>query len=656
MLDCTYTIWRCSSWKYCCSCFIKVRFIIIIQFRKFVEGINGTSCSIFKLYKTVTNGEEKTTIPKWIGVTNLTNTLQETKNAISKVKADVDLLHLSKLDSSTFDNYYKQAVQEYEANVDKYSQKEQEIDNYSIQYNNPPFIIPQYIANFNKYLDELLQEKILVMDFGINYINKVKEASSQINENADVVISSIDEASVNIQDLESTFTDLADDVLDDWVKYQDYVNDYANLIFYILTGLMMAFGVAGFICTFFYASFDKCQCLRIILHFVWNFLALFTFILLLLGSVFGLLGTIGSDGVGVMEYAFTDNLKDEDPIIIKGDALDYVDTCISGDGNLYSKFNLADNADDINKIYNLNKELDTYSTLISNLKPSFNTTTNKAAEYAQMESISLTNTTINADLQSVNSQTANFNCNKQICNDKWVEKKDDCPLSQYCNIINSESSCQGNANCFVINDYFNSIPEDFLNNRYGASSNVVNLLTNLMKYSNKNQAYLKHKNEENYKLNEESEKFITELKREMKLSEQIISPLGGIYKELVGDESVETLMNCKFMSNNINIFYDQMDNGLSGHATSFAISTLFSACCAGLSNLFVLLVIHKFRKASEQKKPEPEVKQTEENESFKPEPKPTEEAPAVATHPVDINETEHPINPSDVKIEMTDQA
>ena len=159
---------------------------------------------------------------------------------------------------------------------------------------------------------------------------------------------------------------------------------------------------------------------------------------------------------------------------------------------------------------------------------------------------------------------------------------------------------------------------------------------------------MKLKKEENNDLDKASSDILSSIVNQRDIIRDIITPINDIYSSLVDDDGIETLMNCTFMGNNINIFFDQMDNGLSGHATSFAIATLFSACCAGLSNLFVLLVIHKFRKAPEPKKPE--VKPTEENESFKPEQKPTEEPPA------DINETEHPINIADVKIEMTDQA
>ena len=547
-------------------------------------------------------------------------------------------MHKFEINSAEFDNLYDTAVAQYDKNKAEYD----------IMYSDES-LVPSYMQNFSDYLAALKVEEKVTLQIGSAFISKVKDSTNEINTNANGVMESISDAQNEITDLESTFTDLADDVLDDWVKYQDYVNDYANLIFYILTGLMMAFGVAGFICTFFYASFDKCQCLRIVLHFVWNFLALFTFILLLLGSVFGLLGTVGSDGVGVMEYAFNENLYDSDPIIIKGDALDYVYECIHGNGDLYTKLNLNESAKDVNDIYNLQKEFDSYSKEIDNLKPSFNTTIQQNQVYQSMESITQTHTTIKNELEDINNQLASSQSSHK---DKWVDNENNCGTYTRKTMDNLGLTSVSSA-CFVLNDYYGKDISSGLKQRYD-SSEVSDKIQKLIEYGNTNSKNLKFKKEENNDLDKASSDILSSIVNQRDIIRDIITPINDIYSSLVDDDGIETLMNCTFMGNNINIFFDQMDNGLSGHATSFAIATLFSACCAGLSNLFVLLVIHKFRKAPEPKKPE--VKPTEENESFKPEQKPTEEPPAVITQPADFNETEHPINPADVKIEMTDLA
>ena len=60
-----------------------------------MEGINGTSCSIFKLYETVIQGEEKETIPKWLGIENIKDRLTQTVNTISSIREESSQLQSS---------------------------------------------------------------------------------------------------------------------------------------------------------------------------------------------------------------------------------------------------------------------------------------------------------------------------------------------------------------------------------------------------------------------------------------------------------------------------------------------------------------------------------------------------------------------------------
>ena len=60
-----------------------------------MEGINGTSCSIFKLYETVIQGDEKETIPKWLGIENIKDRLTQTVNTISSIRAESTQLQTS---------------------------------------------------------------------------------------------------------------------------------------------------------------------------------------------------------------------------------------------------------------------------------------------------------------------------------------------------------------------------------------------------------------------------------------------------------------------------------------------------------------------------------------------------------------------------------
>ena len=233
---------------------------------------------------------------------------------------------------------------------------------------NTQAILPNYYVNYSPIsttgatLNLINKEYQASIVKTYEVIQEVIAASKSIATNTESIKATLTDSVSSINDIDSTFNDFSNDILNDWLKYQDYINDYANIVFYALTGVLMFFGVIGFICVFFYTITNKCNCLRIILHIVWNFLALFTFILMLLGSIFGLLGIIGTDGVGVISYIFgEDNLiKSDKPIVLTGDTGNYINTCVNGNGDLADQLKLRQNntgIDSIEKIYQMDSNI-----------------------------------------------------------------------------------------------------------------------------------------------------------------------------------------------------------------------------------------------------------------------------------------------------------
>lgn len=80
-----------------------------------------------------------------------------------------------------------------------------------------------------------------------------------------------------------------------------------------------------------------------------------------------------------------------------------------------------------------------------------------------------------------------------------------------------------------------------------------------------------------------------------------------------------------------------MDNELGKNSTGFAISILFASCCAGLSNIFVLIVINRFKPKSSKPINEKEISK-DEKEAIN------------ASHDKKTSQAE--LNPGDIQIEM----
>ena len=580
-----------------------------------MEGINGTSCSIFKLYETVIQGEEKETIPKWIGIENIKDRLTQTLNTISTIRVESNNLQASNLALSSSVNDFIEKM-----NSDSETNEENKNDQTSLIYLTDPTdgtkkVLPEYYNKFSPidengtYLFDINSTDFYPKIYE-NYLitSGVAELAKTIAGD-ETLESTLTDSTQSLDDIQVTFTDLSDDVLDEWKKYQDYLNKYANLIFYLLTGLMVVLGIVGFICTFFYSAFDKCQCMRIPLHFIWNIFSLFTFILMLLGSLFGLLGVVGSDGVGVMQYAFgPENLdpNNDDPIILKGgEAFDYINTCLNGDGNLASQLGLSKDgsgAESLDQLYKMDAKVNEAASKIEGYEDTFASITSLQDTINKMrDDISLTNSVIISAFTTLKNTANTVLSADNSLSDKWVDSSSECGGLAIIKAseIASENPSAGTNACFILSDYFtseNKLPE----NRYKENS-INTLLAELKNYQTNNKDLLETLSSTTTDYKTELSGMLNNVKNDIQSSKNIIEPLTKIYKNDIGDDSIYSIVNCAFMKTNINVFFDQMDNGLSNNATKFAITIIFVSLCSGFSNLFILIVINRFKKTTKDK-------------------------------------------------------
>jgi hypothetical protein len=81
-----------------------------------------------------------------------------------------------------------------------------------------------------------------------------------------------------------------------------------------------------------------------------------------LGGVFGLFGKISRDAVGVIRYILSEeNLLSKDPLIIgdNGEANEYINICVNGNGSLKYAFDLDESLDSLDKFQENRKLLET---------------------------------------------------------------------------------------------------------------------------------------------------------------------------------------------------------------------------------------------------------------------------------------------------------
>ena len=97
-----------------------------------------------------------------------------------------------------------------------------------------------------------------------------------------------------------------------------------------------------------------CRCIcKLFTHLLWNILALLMIITLLIGAIIGLIGRIGGDMMSVLSFVMSqENFEDENPVIINqmGDALQYLNCCINGDGDIAALLNISDSINSFDQI------------------------------------------------------------------------------------------------------------------------------------------------------------------------------------------------------------------------------------------------------------------------------------------------------------------
>ena len=428
---------------------------------KLLEGINGASCALFKFYDTVIHGEdEEIQLPRWDGIKKILDKLDETALFINQIEFN--------------------SAEGQEA-INKIEQDKETVVEYITTLNEQVYKMKQsftpedkeYLHDFlNKYtpmtepnsdLGKIYKEYVQHIEVPFKILNDSQIPFTKIVENTNEFSNLLKDSSGSISDIEGSFNDIADSALNEMYDIQDNINSYGPLIYYLLCGVFCFFGVLGFLGALFYCC-CKCTCMRVMLHFTWNFLALLSFVGMIVGSAFGLVGTVGSDAVGVLSFLFGENLQSSEVILLEqGQSTELIDICINGDGRMENKLKLNDMMGPLNQIYNLSKFMnESYGNVHGFDFPELKEVTHKYENYKD---------TSEWIKERYNKMINDMAARQSIC---FVFKED-------------KDQCSGE-NCEVFEDYIDFPPEKIQNTLsqkpYNEFGSIIMEVYNYMKYAN----------------------------------------------------------------------------------------------------------------------------------------------------------------------------
>ena len=627
-------ICSCANCCCCCCCkkaFCKLPFYIIScviyafvvavsiyglsQSNSIFVGLADTECSLLKFIGEVLDGETRQTKPRWGGISGIQKLLLDTKKKIG------NLGDSTKTDLSNNKNQAENKKQQFEDALDKYSHNIDTDDgSYHYKQNLSPsegngiysLDIIYKFGVFDKNNPQSANEGTFVKSWYEEYKEVAKNSKEQMDEayrNFDTLIGKKDEASnaldsgVNsIDDIKQSFDDVKDQISSIIVDNSDTIDKFGKLIFKIVFSLLMAInlGIAAFITLLFFCKFPVCQngCLKCLLksliHILWNILALLTFLTLLIGSIFTLLGTVGKDLILVVEYLVSDeNLGKPEPALL-GEAGEYLKICINGNGDLKEKLNL--NLDSMNNLEDLRaakRRIDEAKQNAQNLLDTKIAYNAYKTEYEARKSystddfklINIENTNIyltfrdylsklNNNIPNGKQDTWSISCtpNKHSCDTLRGSE-----TSQYC-IEPSSCSDKGITDWYPTSNLYANVIDHFIKSIKTASETDVASNTKSIK------SILDI-------LDTKYTGFLEGQTSSLDIFNRTITDLTDIFNEFAGEDGEAfSFVNCKFIGRNVKVILKNLEKSLGTNIYTVGIILIVAGLALCISISFTILL------------------------------------------------------------------
>ena len=238
-------------------------------------------------------------------------------------------------------------------------------------------VIPEYALNYGP------KEKVQTLLYEINneYTRLNSRIMSSINEASNYIDGVFSNnnfeddlyfASNKVFVLEEAFEKLKEYIGYRWNEFQPLFPAIKNVMknFLYIT-MVLSLGITSLYFINYMDEFRRCNnLLKAFTTIFWNLLYLFSWMLYFMIGFIGMLAIIGKDYANIVSYLTSEeNLTSEEPkILLKIEAVDYLNICVNGDGNLKEKLNLGESMNDLQNLYSLYDTLNSHITTLSNYK------------------------------------------------------------------------------------------------------------------------------------------------------------------------------------------------------------------------------------------------------------------------------------------------
>ena len=621
---------------------ILLNIIFLFKFYSFIQILNNSFCSLFKIPYHTYLGEEKNyqIRPKWIGINEIKDIIQQTKYQIDDI-ADKKKEIFNLLTHDIKNDFYSDLNDDefLENHIKKFC----DLSKFKVPNPNP--LSDKKISNFyfcseilnliqNEFNNNNISKYIIDIDEIYEKMNSIDSYKNEMKFSLDNAKNKLDSFIKIISDLEIEYFDTLYFISDDIINKYFIIFFY---IFFILILLIEGFGLISIISNVFCSNSNYCYKLYM---FTWNTQMIIIILVLLISILFSISNVIVQDISIIIKYSlYNENINLNKTFSISNVQYDIegIDACINEGGNLEHYTQLDESSESLIHFYsyiNLIKDnlnyLINYKIYVEKNEASIKFDELEEKPFLSKYQLDDTNISLNNGIyfspQSIlenvlNKYTNNDNKNIQnignntyFSNYMFVHSKEFCKSDyDFVNIdfsINNNPYYEKGKKCMLIkdfpdNDYFKGINLKYLRDDKENLIDDNNLydLNNLTKefkkryYDNDNgfkssfENFLS--NSKNYYNNiiEPNYKNIKDtLIKIFQIVDDKINVINELYENIIGKNNTNlfSIFNCKYLKRDINIFLNQIDLDLSH---SFFILSVYNLLIGIFSLLCIIISI-----------------------------------------------------------------
>jgi len=568
-------------------------------------GLADTECSLLRFLGEVIDGETKDRTPKWGGIEKIKNLLT---NTVSKIN-ELNVHAIDDLDTTKVNVESKQGT--FETNLETFSAN---IDGDTTNYNYDTNYRLDIARDFGTFTKGSATAPPITTFVGVWY-HEYESITKQTTGNMDKVktefdkakdpnmLKSLTDASTQFEDIKSSIDSIKDGISDVIINNSETIEDYGKLgfklVFSVLTVIDVA--IAALIFLFCFCSGKACssccffRCgLKIVLHILWNIMALLMILTFLIGTIFTMVGTIGKDLTSAVSFIVgEENLGKGEEAILLGEAAGKLNICINKDGNITSEVKISDNADSLEKLKELENKilvLEQQSETLKSQKIAYNNYTRILDRRATYQDTSFNLIKDEENIMNFQSKVNDLNAlTKDSVHEEWVFTQ------------NTQSTCSAYSDHGTNKLYFNPYtcyPET----RYTGCSSACSSFSDLSKDVTGIAKIQNHANGASgtsirgviNQLNTLYNDFIDEQILGLRSFRSTIHELTGLFDQFVGKkDDFFSFLNCKFIGTNIKVLLKALENSLGKDFYTVGVCLLLSgfSMAVGISFTILLIVI-----------------------------------------------------------------